>query len=200
LRTVNPRNNQVELLGIPELERTLSRIQRDVFPTANARALNHAGARIRTIQVRAIAATMGVQQKDVRSRVVLTRARKNRQQALVEYTGRALNLEHFKARQTRKGVTASPWGKRRLFAHAFIATMPQGGRVVVIRQKGANGRLVPRMPIRAMLGPGIAKTAGDPHLEAQRADILRDDYPAELTRQLDLLVQQVLARETRART
>lgn len=194
---MTPRNAQVELLGLPELQRGLTRIQRDVFPTANARALNHAGARIRTAQVRSIARSMGIQQKDVRSRVSLTKARKTRQQALVEYSGAAFNLEKFKARQTRKGVTASPWGTRRLFRHAFITTTPQGARIVMIRQKSASGGLVPRMPIRSMLGPGVAKSAADPQLEAERINVLRDDYPRELTRQLDLLVSQVVQRETR---
>lgn len=197
---MSPKNTQVELLGLPEFQRTLSRLERDVFPTANVRALNFAGARIRTLQVRSISREMGVQQKDVRSRVVLTRARKTRQQALVEYTGKAFNLEKFKARQTRKGVTAAPWGQRRLFPHAFITTTPQGARIVMIRQKSASGGLVPRMPIRAMLGPGIAKTATDPQLEAQRVDIMRSDYTNELQRQLALLVSQVLQREGRTRT
>jgi hypothetical protein len=186
-----------QLVGVPEFNRVLATLEKQVMPTATARALNLVATKMRTGQVRSISEEMGVQQKVVRTRTKLTKATPKRQQALLEFRGRAFNLIEFKARQTKRGVTASPWGKRRLIPHAFIATMPQGGRIVVIRRKRGETR-VPRLPIDAWLGPGIAKTAAAENMQRQRVQLMQDVYPKEVERQLELLVTQLLARQRRA--
>lgn len=189
-------NIRAEFVGVPEFEQALATLQKQVFPTATARALNLVASKMRTRMVRSVAEEMGIQQKAVRTRTKLIKATKTRAQALLEFRGRAFNLIEFKARQTKRGVTASPWGKRRLIPHAFIATMPQGGRIVVIRSL-RGGRRVGRLPIEAWLGPGVAKTAAAESLQRERTEIMREVYPAELTRQLDVLVTQLLARTRR---
>ena len=60
-----------------------------------------------------------------------------------------MSLKEFGARQTAKGVSAAPWGKRRVFPHAFIA--PTLGGHVFIRE----GRS--RLPIRKLWGPAIPR-------------------------------------------
>lgn len=187
---------QIELVGIPQLNRVLGEVEHEVFPTANARALNLVLRKMNTAMVRSISKEMGVQQKKVRQRIAKHKATRTKQVATLRLKGRAFNLIEFKARQVKRGVKASPWGGRRLFPHAFIATMPQGGTIVVIRQK-RGGRLVPRMPIRAMLGPGVAKTAAAEEMQARREDVVREVYRPELDRQLQLLVQQKLKRRAR---
>jgi hypothetical protein len=192
-----PRSNiHAELVGVPEFEGTLDEIGRHVFPTANSRAINLVARKMRTLMVRAVAKEMGVKQKAVRTRTKLTKARKAVPRALLEFRGRAFNLIEFKARQTKEGVTAKPWGKRRKIPHAFIATMPQGGRIVVIRALRSGGR-VGRLPIEAWLGPGVAKTAAAEGMEKERVKIMRDVYPAELRRQLDLLTKKAIERRAR---
>lgn len=186
-----------QLVGVPEFNRAMATLEKQVFPTATARALNLVASKMRTAMVKRVSEEMGVQQKVVRSRTKLTKATPKRDTALLEFRGRAFNLIEFKARQTKRGVSASPWGKRQLIPHAFIATMPQGGRIVVIRRL-RGGTRVPRLPIDAWLGPGIAKTAAADELQSERQRIMRDVYPVELERQLDLLVTQLLARQRRA--
>jgi len=189
-------NVHLELEGVPELARALADLKRQAFPTANVRALNLVGRKMRTDMVRSVAKEMGIQQKAVRTRTKLISANRVNARVLLEFRGRAFNLIEFAARQTKQGVTARPWGQRRLVPHAFIATMPQGGRIVVIRAL-RGGRRVPRMPIQAWLGPGIAQTAAARQMHRERERILRDVYPSELRRQIDLLVEQKLVRAGR---
>lgn len=184
----------VQLVGVPEFNRVLATLEKRVLPTASARALNLVVSKMRTQMVRRVAEEMGVQQKVVRTRTKVIKATKSRQQALLEFRGKAFNLIEFKARQTKRGVTASPWGERQIVPHAFIATMPHGGRIVVIRRL-RGGRRAPRLPIDAWLGPGVAKTAAAESMQRERTDLVADVYPAELERQLDLLVSQFLARQ-----
>lgn len=191
-------NLHAELVGVPELGRVLREVENQVLPTANSRALNLVGRKMRTAMVRAVASEMGIQQKAVRSRTKLIKGSKAKPRVLLEFKGRAFNLIEFKARQTKKGVTASPWGQRRLIPHAFIATMPSGSRIVVIRRL-RGGTRVPRMPIDAWLGPGIAKTAAAEQLQEERARLIREVYPPELNHQLKLLVEQKLKRAARRR-
>lgn len=184
----------LELLGAEKLKRNLSLIEREVFPKANARALNRTTKKLRTESIRATAKTMGVVQRSVRSRTKMTKATTATQIATIRFKGKAFNLISFKGtRQIKKGVSAAPWGNRRIFRSAFIATMPSGGRIVVRRLK-RGGELVGRMPIRAMLGPGIAKTAAQAELRELREKLVRDEYPKQLEGQLDYLVGRVLKR------
>lgn len=182
----------LELQGVKPLGRNLTAVEREVFPKANARALNRAGAKMRTESVRAISKAMGIKQKVVRDRVRLHKATPAKPTFRLRFEGNAFNLIRFKARQFKKGVKASPWGDRKLYERSFIATI-NGTDVVMIRQE-KGGSLVGRLPIRPMLGPGIAKTANEERAQAVREDVMRTVYPAELERQLKMLVERVMKR------
>lgn len=182
----------IQLLGAERLSRRLSLLERHVFPMANSRALNRSLTKMRTVTVRQVSKVMGVPQKSVRSRTVLTNATPAHQVATARFKGRAFNLSGFRARQTKKGLSAAPWGNRRIFPHGFLVII-NGARVAMTRQKRAGVR-VGRMPIRAMLGPGIAKTAAEDEIKKARTLVLTTVYPVELERQLRLLVRQEVAR------
>lgn len=174
----------VEVVGLPKFEQALEYHQREVLPKATARALNRVAATMRTRTTRTVAKTMGVKQNVVRWRMKINNARVGQSEmaATIDVRGRALNLVHFNASQSERGVSARPWGENRFFRSAFIATM-RGQRVVMIRHKRSSGggrRLVARLPIRGLLGPGIAKTALDPELVKERAETMRERFPIEL--------------------
>ena len=63
-----------------------------------------------------------------------------------------LSLKEFSPRQTKAGVSAAPWGKRRVFPHSFIG---KNGHVFV-RGK-VDGKRVGRLPIYKLFGPNIPK-------------------------------------------
>ena len=58
-----------------------------------------------------------------------------------------LSLKEFGPRQTKKGVSAAPWRKRRVFPHTFFGP---GGHVFVRVGKS-------RLPIHKLFGPAIPK-------------------------------------------
>jgi hypothetical protein len=186
---------KTELFGIPEFDGHLSFHQREVLPKATARALNRVAATMRSRTTKAVAKVMGVKQKVVRDRIKIRNARPSQEamQATLDIRGKALNLVHFKAKQTPKGVRSAPWGANRFHRSAFIVTL-RGARVVMVRAKasGRGGRkLVGRLPIRPMLGPGIAKTALDPDLAKARADTVRERMPIELRAGLAFYVRNI---------
>jgi len=58
-----------------------------------------------------------------------------------------LSLKDFAPRQTAKGVSAAPWGKRRVFPHTFIGPNEH----VFVRLGRA------RLPVKKLFGPSIPK-------------------------------------------
>ena len=58
-------------------------------------------------------------------------------------SGAHIPLAEFHARQTRRGVSAAPWGQRRVFPHTFI--VEQLGGPVFKREGNA------RLPIRKLI-------------------------------------------------
>ncbi|MFW6085221.1 MAG: phage tail protein, partial [Gemmatimonadota bacterium] len=157
--------------------------EREVYPKAAARAINRTATTTRKEAVRAIAKHMGVRQKDVRDSTRIHRARPSvSPQAVIEFRGRSLNLIRFKARQIKRGVSAAPWGRRRVFPMAFIANI-RGSRAVMVRKK-IGGKRVGRLPIRPVRGPGVAKTAADEALARARRETVARVLPERLEREL----------------
>lgn len=126
----------------------LSEAQRKAVPQAAARALNRTAQQASTAAVRTLAKETGLKQKDVREKVARIRAARNKLEAVIIATGRAFNLIRFKAKQTKKGVKASAWGRRKLYKGTFIANK---GRTV-FKRVGKN-----RKDIKPVHGPRIPR-------------------------------------------
>jgi len=130
-------------LDVREVERMLGGIGRRVVPKATRSTLNKAARSVQAEAVRLIAKDVGVTQKTIREHLLLKRATLRTLYSSIETKPgqRRISVTRLKPRQTRKGVTYRTQGKRRLIPGAFIATMPQGGRIVV-KRKGRQ-----RLPI-----------------------------------------------------
>lgn len=66
-----------------------------------------------------------------------------------EHKGSETNLSLFGARKTKKGVSAAPWKKRRIFKSTFI--VPEYGGKVYKRMGDQRG------PLHPLFGPNIAR-------------------------------------------
>lgn len=183
---------RIEIVGAQELERKLREYGHVALPTAMARALNTTAITVRKETIAQVAKAMGLKQKDVRDKSTIRRADRQRLEAVIRFEGEALNMIRFRARQTKRGVSAAPWGQRRLFRSAFIATMPSGGTVVMVRHK-ESPKYQGRLPIRPVLGPGIAKTANDPELVKERERRIREILPDRLRRELEFQLSKLAA-------
>lgn len=83
--------------------------------------------------VRTLAKQTGLPHKVIKKAVKVKRATWGNQNFVLTATGGDISLKYFKARETRKGVTAAPFGQRTLFDGTFI----KGGHFP--NRKIANG-------------------------------------------------------------
>lgn len=180
----------IQIKGLAKLDRNLSVLEQQVFPEAARRAVNRVATTLRSRTAKTVSKWMGTKQKAVRDRIKVRKAgRGARPVATLFIKGGALNLIEFKARQIKKGVSSAPWGDRKIFRSAFITTI--GGAELVMRRKKIGGKLVSRLPIRPMLGPGVAESAAEPEMEEQRREVVRERLPVELESQLEHLVNRM---------
>lgn len=161
-----------------------------------ARALNHEGDKKRTQVLRALAKQTGIKYGRIRAAVRTVRAGPGSLTYRLDFDGVETNIGDFSARQTKKGVSAAPWGVRRIFPHTFIIKK-YGGRV--FKRTGAASddtrfklfdyriKDVGRFPIRGVFGPNMARevTKGDAR-EAWDADLpnLADRVGHEIEQEL----------------
>lgn len=93
-------------------------------PIAIARALNHTGAKVRTQMIRALVPQTGLKRKTIVKALVRKGASASGLVYVIKSKGGNISLKYFAARETRAGVTAAPWGQRKLYPAAFL----KGGR------------------------------------------------------------------------
>jgi hypothetical protein len=120
---------------------------------AIAKAMDEVGNKTKTQVIRSVARQAGVSYGKAKSVI-------RSQQAMGTGNGEykiiaqdvTLSLKEFGARQTKLGVSAAPWRKRRVFSHTFVG--PNGH--VFVRGFGGERR-VRRLPIYKLWGPNIPK-------------------------------------------
>jgi hypothetical protein len=88
-------------------------------PKVINRALNRTGDMARTQVVRALSKQTGLPQKTIRKAVKAKRSSWQDLEYRLEASGGDVSLKYFKARETRRGVTALVRGERELFEGAF---------------------------------------------------------------------------------
>lgn len=133
-----------------DVDRMVKQMGADVrqVPKALNSTINKTATTIRKEGVRQLAKETGIKQKDIRRDVVIRKSNFQTLSARIRATGSFTNLIRFGARQTKKGVSAAPWKKRRVFKGAFIANK---GRTVFVR-KGKS-----RLPIQPVFGPSLPR-------------------------------------------
>lgn len=153
-----------------------------VVKPALMRALNRSATATRAKAVKEIRQEMGVSAATVREGIKLERAQARRLAAILRHRGRRLNLIRFGARQTKKGVSAKAWGKRRTYRGAFIVKE----RTVFTRERGAG-----RLPIRPMYGPGIVQTAIDRDVYRNLRNFTNDEFKKVLVHEINFRMQKL---------
>jgi hypothetical protein len=116
--------------------------------TALSRALNHEGNKGRTQVKRALAKQTGIRYGAVDKATATIRATPATLTYTLKAHGDETNIAWFGGVPRRKGVSAAPWHKRRIFRHSFI--VPRFGRAFIRTSKS-------RLPIRPLYGPNLAR-------------------------------------------
>jgi hypothetical protein len=115
---------------------------------AMSRALNHEGDKGRTQVKRALVKQTGIKYGPVDKAMTTVRATPATLTYTLKARGDETNIAWFGGLQRRKGVSAAPWSKRRIFARSFI--IPRFGRAFIRTSKK-------RLPIRPLYGPNLAR-------------------------------------------
>jgi hypothetical protein len=147
---------------------------------ALGRAINHTGDKARTQLSRALVKQTGLKYGRVRAAVRTLRAgRLGLVYRIIAKDG-WISLKEFGARQTGRGVSAAPWGKRRVFPHTFIAP-GLGGHVFERKSKG-------RTPIRKLWGPAIPAELVKDQSKIAFETTVNAELPARLEREIASLL------------
>lgn len=93
------------------------------IPLVITRAVNHTGLKARTAMRKVLVPQTGLKYSTI-SRAVKSRNSFNGSAFTILARGGDIRLKFFGARETRAGVTAAPWGQRKLYPGTFT----KGGR------------------------------------------------------------------------
>lgn len=99
--------------------------------TILGRAVRRTAERTKTEMVRALVGQTGLKRKVIYKAL---RLKTGELQATIASTGGNIRLKFFAPRETRKGVSAKPWGKRSVFAGTFMKAGRFPNRVPITKR------------------------------------------------------------------
>ena len=102
--------------------RDIGNVPRKYIQKAMVTALNKVGAEVVTQAKRELKGATGLKAGVVGKKIKKDKARKGDETYSIHIKSRYLNAIEFGARQTKKGVSAKVWGKRRIYKGAFIGS------------------------------------------------------------------------------
>ena len=149
--------------GLQTLDKAMRQLSGNAAGRALSIALNDTG-KVAANKVRSAVAKQTGVAKDVIARrggIATKPAYPGRLDYRIIATGRYLKLKDFRPAQQKKGVKASPWGKRQFFRGAFINPGIGGhvfhrvGKPRKMKSGTYEGKI--RQPIENMFGPAIPK-------------------------------------------
>lgn len=155
------------------------RLSRKRMNNALRNAVNDTGRQVMTHSARAVARAAGFKVSAAKKGFWLSRATPRNLEADVIARGKAQPLMAFGARQTKKGVTAKAWGKRKSYAGSFIATMRSGHKGVFTRKGKA------RLPVKELWGPSVPGTFAQEAVYAQADEMAHAALQTNIGRQID---------------
>ncbi|MBN8181009.1 hypothetical protein JF549_08860 [Labrenzia aggregata] len=131
---------------IRELDRAMSKLSGRTIRLIGSRSLNRAGSQGRTRTGRALVKQTGLKLRTVRAAMVPVKASASSLVYRIKARGGDIALKHFDARETRSGVSARPFGQRKIFKGTFIrggkfpsrVALNMGGHVYA---RSGSGRL-----------------------------------------------------------
>lgn len=163
--------------NFPDIQRNLDSMRSDIADKAMASALNKTVAQAKTAMSREIRSEYVLSAATINQSLRVSKAVKrggvlNLQASLqsVSQRGRSLNLAHFQARQTSKGVTfkVKRTGGRKLIPGAFLIN---NGRTVMIRE----GKK--RLPIKSLQTINVSQMFNTTRINAKVIDLINDKLP-----------------------
>jgi len=120
--------------NVKEAMRKLRNVPKKYVPKALVTALNKVGAEVVTQAKRELKDATGLKAGVVAKKIKKDKARRGDEEYSIFIKSRYLNVIEFGARQTKRGVSAKAWGKRKIYRGAFIGSGRNSGKQLVFRQ------------------------------------------------------------------
>ena len=127
-------------------------VHQQYIPKALVTALNKVGAEVATQAKKELAGATGLKAGVVAKKIGKDKARRGDEKYTIRIKSRYLNLIEFGARQTKKGVSAKAWGKRKLYKHAFMGSGRNSGKRLVFGKTRGNPK-----KLKALHGPSLPR-------------------------------------------
>ena len=132
--------------------RDIGNVPRKYVQKAMVTALNKVGAEVFTQAKRELRDATGLKAGVVAKGLKKDKARRGDEEYSIFIKSRYKNVIEFGARQTKKGVSAKVWGKRRVYKGAFIGSGRNSGKQLVFgkskrkknKLKALHGASLPR--------------------------------------------------------
>jgi len=124
--------------------RDIGNVPRKYVQKAMVTALNKVGAEVVTQAKRELKDATGLKAGVVAKKIKKDKARKGDETYSIHIKSRYLNAIEFGARQTKKGVSAKIWGKRKIYRGAFIGSGRNSGKQLVFKKLKHNPKELKR--------------------------------------------------------
>lgn len=121
-----------DIRGLRKFEQAMEALSSKQLHSAAAKALNRTGDMAKTQVTRALPKQTGLKRATIVKAIGKPKIARTSDLTYVMRTqGGDISLKHFDAKERRGGVSAKPFGKRRMFAGTFMKGGQFPGRVVV---------------------------------------------------------------------
>jgi len=152
------------------------------------RAVNHVGNKGYTAMARATARQAGLKVGDTKKVMKKRLAHAGDPTFRIIARGAHFPAYKFAGRQTRKGASAAPWRKRRVFPGTFVARMASG-HVGIFRRLSSR-----RLPVKELWGPAVPVEMMKTEPKAVFERLVATDLPKRLEHELTREVDRIKAR------
>ena len=125
---VKIKNNMKQVL------KDLGYVHKKYIPKAMVTALNKMGKEVVTQAKRELKEATGLKAGTVAKKITKDKARRGDEEYSIFIKSRYLNVIEFGARQTKRGVSANVWGKRKRYRGAFIGGGRNSGKRLVFKK------------------------------------------------------------------
>ena len=125
-----------------EAMRNLRDVPRKYVQKALVTSLNKVGAEVVTQAKRELKDATGLKAGVVAKKIKKDKARRGDEEYSIFIKSRYLNVIEFGARQTKRGVSAKVWGKRKIYRGAFIGGGRNSGKRLVFKKRKDNPKKI----------------------------------------------------------
>ena len=167
--------------------RDIGNVPRKYVQKAMVTALNKVGAEVVTQAKKELAGATGLKQKVVNKKINKDQARRGDEEYSIFIKSRYLNVIEFGAKQTKKGVSANVWGKRRIFRGAFIGSGRNFGKRLVFKKRSDNPK-----KIRALHGASLPREFHRQDMESIFKKKIKTRFPILFKRAVEFQMLKAL--------